>query len=146
MSNDQHIIPIQNDEFTKLSAILLDDEYFNLIKDGVKKSTEGFSIINEKIVMCLKARAFRDLRERKVAGDKHIDSKDIQKHLKDIFRLVPSLNDGSSISLKGRPQKDMQLAVDELNKLDARTVKQFMSGNPIVNKNELLEFVRKAFF
>ena len=92
LDDGQYIIPIvENSEADKLSAILLDDEYFGLIKNNCIKSHLGYSIISPLATICLKARAFRELSERKERGDKSVDSTSIKKHKNDILRLTQIL-------------------------------------------------------
>ena len=55
----------------------------SIIKDGAH-------LANVESLICLKARAFIDLSERKSKGD-NIDKKKIVKHKTDIFRLAAML-------------------------------------------------------
>ena len=82
LKTGQYIIPVQKGDQERLSAILLDDEYFNLIKQNSIKSEEGYSIINTQANICLKARAFRELSER------NEEVKKINKHRNDILKLT----------------------------------------------------------
>ena len=79
LHDHQYIIPIvDNKEADKLSAILLDDEYFDLIRNNCIKSDLGYSIISHLVTICLKAGAYRELSERKQKGDKNINSNSIK--------------------------------------------------------------------
>ena len=113
LRKEQYIIPIQNDENAKISAILLDDEYFELIKNNSIKSENGYSIISPQVNICLKARAYRELTERNESKDK------INKHLSDIIRLTQVL-DGSFINIEGQPFDDIKSIIDEIINVDKR--------------------------
>jgi hypothetical protein len=80
------LVPIPfNDEAESLSAILLDQDYYQLIKDGVR-SDGGLAWVDEQVLIPLKTRAWLDLRQRKAAGQE-IDERNIRKHLNDVLRL-----------------------------------------------------------
>jgi hypothetical protein len=61
----QHIIPISTPkEVESLSAILLDDEYFELIQShSIFK--DGIYLINERALIPFKAKAYLEIKERK---------------------------------------------------------------------------------
>jgi len=82
-----HLTPIPIDEeISSLSAILLDDEYYNFIRNGIRL-IEELPVVKPECLIPLKARAWLDLVKRSGAGNEKIDSKKIQKHRDDIFRL-----------------------------------------------------------
>jgi hypothetical protein len=90
LGEGQNIIPISADENdASLSAILLDDEYYQLIiAHRVEDANPPY--IRPEALIPLKARAWLDLTKRKNNGEK-IDSKDIDKHRTDVFRLAATL-------------------------------------------------------
>jgi hypothetical protein len=58
LNDGQHIIPNETGSAERLSAILLDDAYFNLIRGNLYMSEQGHHVINVMANICLKARAF----------------------------------------------------------------------------------------
>lgn len=87
---DAHITPIPtNDDLSSLSAILMDNDYYNFT---IKHShvEDGVHIANVESLICLKCKAFLEMTERKSQGEQ-VDSKHIQKHKKDVFRLAAML-------------------------------------------------------
>ena len=87
---DAHITPIPtDDDLSSLSAILMDDDYYNFT---IKHShvEDGVHIANIESLICLKCKAFLEMTERKSLGEQ-VDSKHIQKHKKDVFRLAAML-------------------------------------------------------
>src|SRR5690606_29113300 len=70
----QHIVPISKSEGVEsLSAILLDEEYYAIIKNNAVEK-DGISILNEKALIPLKAKAYLEIKQR---GE---DSKNWKKH------------------------------------------------------------------
>lgn len=68
--DDAHITPIPvDDDLSSLSAILMDDDYYNYT---IEHSTleEGVHIANIESLICLKCRAYLEMTERKNNGNK----------------------------------------------------------------------------
>ncbi len=98
-------IPLGED-ISSLSAILLNEDYYNYT---VNHSTinNGAHIANIESLICLKARAFIDLSERKAKGEK-IDKNKIVKHKTDIFRLAAMLTPDNEFELPKTIKDDLQ--------------------------------------
>ena len=82
-------LPI-NEEISSLSAILLNDDYYDFLKQGRIRVSE-VTILDAPYLIPFKAKAWLDLSNRKEAGEM-IDSKDIRKHKNDVFRLSELLD------------------------------------------------------
>lgn len=84
---DARLEPIHiEDGVSSLSAILMDDAYYNFtIKHSIVY--EGIHLANIESLVCLKAKAYIDLRGRKNVGE-NIDGDKIEKHKKDVIRLA----------------------------------------------------------
>lgn len=136
LKQGQYIIPVQNDSESQLSAILLDDEYFNLIKDNAIKSENGYSIINPYVNICLKARAFRELQDR---GE---DKKKISKHKKVVLRLAQVLGD-DKLALSGKPKEDLTAIIKAIEEMSEKDIKQVI-GNTLT-KIEILKEIKISF-
>ncbi len=145
LEKDQHIIPINDSSAEKLSAILLDDEYFELIGKNITMSQSGIPLINALVNICLKARAHRELFNRRQSGDKSVDEKDIQKHLKDIWRLAATLTGEESIRLSGMPAQDLATALERLEKLSETQFKQVMEKTPGTKLADVKATLKKVF-
>jgi hypothetical protein len=86
----QRVIPITIDENSaSLSALLLDDAYYSLVKEQ-RIERPGLPFVAPAALIPLKARAWLDLTKRKRAGQK-VDTKDIDKHRSDVFRIAATL-------------------------------------------------------
>ena len=75
-----------DDDISSLSAILLNESYYQLLKSGVTMVDEVL-VLNITCLIPFKAKAYLDLKDRKLNGE-HVDSKDIRKHKNDVFRLA----------------------------------------------------------
>lgn len=100
------IVPLPaSDETSSLSAILLDEDYYAYMKSG-RKTINGITVLDEVHLVPFKAKAFLDLSKRKAEGEK-IDSSDIKKHKKDVFRLSQLFSMDTSSVLPESIQTDM---------------------------------------
>ena len=100
------IVPLPaGDETSSLSAILLDEDYYAYMKSG-RKTINGITVLDEVHLVPFKAKAFLDLSKRKAEGEK-IDSSDIKKHKKDVFRLSQLFSMDTSSVLPESIQTDM---------------------------------------
>lgn len=109
-----HLTPIPMDEqISSLSAILLNDEYYQFVLDG-RKSKHGMpSWVGEDRLIPLKAVAWLEMTERMRQGEV-IDSKKINKHLTDIVQLSALLQPGQVIDLPEKLRADLQIFVQEI--------------------------------
>ncbi len=102
-------IPVEED-IVSLSAILLDDGYYEALQSA-KRKIEGVTVIDETLLIPFKARAFLDLSARAEAGER-IDSKNIKKHRNDVLRLTQLLPGDASITLPDQIRDDMRRFLD----------------------------------
>ena len=122
LPEDIHLIPIHvSDEISSLSAILLNDDYYQFMLAG-KRVIDGISVLDEKYLIPFKAKAWCELVERKKQGEEG-QSRHIKKHCKDIASLVRLLPADTKVELFGMVKKDMQSFVDDI------LTSEFMPGN-----------------
>lgn len=106
IAEGSHLTPIPIDEaVSSLSAILLDDAYYEWIHAG-KEVIEGVPIVGPGCLIPLKARAWLDLTARREAGES-IDSKDIRKHRNDIIRLFQVIEPDARLDIPEAVAQDM---------------------------------------
>jgi hypothetical protein len=110
------------DAASSLSAILLDDEYYDFVMSG-RQTHEGLPWVGEDRLIPLKASAWLDLTARKQAGEK-IDSKAITKHLKDVLLLSGLLSATGRIDLPARIAQDLQRFVQLASESNVATEDQ----------------------
>lgn len=104
-------IPV-NDEISSLSAILLDEGYYNWVQAG-KREVEGLPVVGPEYLVPLKARAWLDLRARKESGEE-VDSRAIKKHKNDVFRLFQVIDPTSKIETPSRIVDDMRSFLEQV--------------------------------
>ena len=112
---NQNIAPIHiDDEISSLSAILLDDNYYDFLTDGIA-TMNGVSILNAEHIIPFKAKAWLDLTQRKKHGE-HVDSRDIKKHKNDVIRLSMLLTPTTKINLPNVIKEDLSQFIKNIDK------------------------------
>jgi hypothetical protein len=113
MDEETHLTPIPvDDDLSSLSAILLDDDYYNYviehsqIEDGVRRA-------DTESLICLKAKAYFEIKDRIEKGGKE-DAKHLKKHKGDVFRLGVTMGEEDIHELPQRLKEDMQNFFDEV--------------------------------
>jgi hypothetical protein len=106
-------IPV-GDEGSSLSAILLDKHYYALIRQE-RVELEGVASLKPEALIPLKAAAWLDLTRRKEAGES-VDSKNINKHKRDVFRLFTLLAAETRVPAAPRIQDDLRRFLAEMRK------------------------------
>ena len=111
LAEGSHLTPIPIDKAaTSLSAILLDDAYFDFILAG-RREVDGLPWVGEDSLIPLKASAWLDLGERQAKGEP-VDSKNIGKHANDVLRLSQLLAPDVRIELAPRIAQDLNRFLD----------------------------------
>jgi hypothetical protein len=101
------VIPVSMEpDHHSLSAILLNDAYYDLIRTH-HDTRDGLGISNAIALIPLKAYAWLDLSRLKKEGQ-HIDSKKILKHRSDVFRLAATLPAGPGPVLSEEILQDLR--------------------------------------
>lgn len=135
------ITPIPIDEsIVSLSAILLNEEYYNLLLDG-KVVLDEVSVLKLEYVIMFKIRAWLDLTERNKNGES-IDSRDIKKHKNDIFRLMMYVDPDIKIDLKSSVYDDVVKFLEQISEenIDLKNI-----GIRTINMNQLLDRIDRLF-
>lgn len=137
LEDSQRIIPIDPEEgLYSLSAIMLDPEYFKMIKNNIDKSGRA-PCTNTQATMMLKMSAFYDLRNR--------NDKKWKKHRRDILKLVLLLTGDEHIELTGRMKQDFETFMEHVkNELDQKAIKSFGDGLPII-KEQVIKTMEQVF-
>lgn len=90
LESDGELTPIHiDDSVSSLSAILLNDTYYQALLQG-RDVIDGFSVLQHSYLIPFKAKAWLDLKARSQRGE-HVDSRDMKKHRNDIIRLAGEL-------------------------------------------------------
>lgn len=89
-----------------LSAILLDNDYYEILKKGMT-NVNGFSVINTETIILFKIKAWLDLKERKM-NKEDIDTRNIKKHKNDVFRLLITVDLAISLKVNDEIMSDIR--------------------------------------
>lgn len=133
-------IPVEAD-LSSLSAILLNDDYYNYILTHSLIEDE-IHFANLESLICLKAKAFNDMTYRKAQGEQ-IDSKKIQKHKSDIFRLAVTLAPADVFELPQTLKTDLQYFAKAIaDNLPRKELFNTMGMNNISPKNVFTQILK----
>jgi hypothetical protein len=128
-------IPIE-EEVSSLSAILLDEGYYQCIQDG-KEIVDGLPILKPEYIIPFKMRAWLDLTERKSQGE-NVDSRNIKKHKNDVFKIFQLLSPNLKVELTGNIKKDIIRFMESVTEKD-------VDFNALKIKGSTLEKVYQIF-
>ena len=134
-----HLTPIPaEEEISSLSAILLDDDYYQFLRDN-SSVQGGLSLASPAALIVLKAKAWMDLNLRRQNGES-VDSHNIRKHKGDIARLVQLLQE-EPLVLPPNIRSDMEnfLHRFEQETIDARNL------GLIIPEDQVKQVLRKIF-
>lgn len=124
------ITPIHvDDSVSSLSAILLNDDYYQTLLEG-KVVVSGLSVLKPEYLIPFKAKAYLDLKARKENGES-IDSRDVKKHKNDIMRILAELVLESPEKLPEMVNSDMKMFLTNLetDPFDGNLMKNYGLSN-----------------
>lgn len=104
-------LPI-GEEAASLSAILLDQDYYQFLRSSVRK-IDDIPVLDEAAIIPFKGRAWLDLSTRRETGAR-VDEKDIKKHRNDVARLLQLLTADARYELPEKVKADMTAFVEAL--------------------------------
>ena len=94
------IVPLHiDDDTSSLSAIMLNDDYYQFMLAG-RKTVNGISVLDVEYLIPFKMYAWLDLKDRK-AGGEHVNEKDLKKHKYDVFRLLQIADRSKQVTITG---------------------------------------------
>ncbi|NLE60320.1 MAG: hypothetical protein GX616_18375 [Planctomycetes bacterium] len=132
-------IPIK-EEVSSLSAILLDEGYYDWLCSGAREK-DGVRFVGPEHLIPLKARAWIDLTERKEQGDS-VDSDDIKKHKNDVFRLYRIIDPGFASDIPNKVRDDMDAFIGRMQD-ESVDLKALKLGN--MEKADILAELRRIY-
>jgi len=142
---DSHLTPIPTDEdLSSLSAILMDADYYKLtIENSMVEN--GLHLANIESLICLKSKAFIDLRGRQAKGEQ-IDERNIRKHKNDVIRLAVLLTEETTMELPDSIALDMKefMKVIKSEPPDYRAIGKNV-GIPAINGADIIEQLEQTF-
>lgn len=132
--------PVRFDEDASLSALLLDEEYYQLLVNE-RLVIEGYSVLSNRGLIVFKAKAWLDMTDRVKTGAQGLSSK-IKKHLNDVTRLAVLLRDGerlSDLEVADTVKKDMARFIEMLA-LNIEAIPQ--NSDIMLTKLEIFDVLR----
>lgn len=110
---DSHIIPIHiDDDISSLSAILLDDDFYEFMLRG-RRVVAGTSVLGAEYLIPFKMYAWLDLSRKKAAGE-HVNGRDLKKHKNDVFRLLQIITVGTTVQTNGKVREAIEQFLEEM--------------------------------
>lgn len=114
-----HLMPLHiDDEVSSLSAILLNDDYYQFLLEG-RTVIDGISILDAEHIIPLKMKAWLDLKDKKAEGI-HVNSRDIKKHRQDVFRLFQLVRHEQKISVPKSVGEDIAQFISQMRETEIR--------------------------
>lgn len=114
-SMDANLVPLYiNEEVSSLSAILLNEAYYQMLLKG-RREVDELMILDPIYIIPFKAKAWLDLTEKREKGI-HVDERDIKKHKNDIARLAVIVEGKTKLTLSDEIKDDMQQFLENYEK------------------------------
>lgn len=138
---DAMLTPIHiSDSVASLSAVLLKDAYYKLLLAG-KSVVGGYSVLAIEYILLFKIKAWMDLSKRKENGEQ-VDSRDINKHKNDIFRLLANISPSSKVEIDNEINNDVNRFIENISndKVDLKNL-----GILTASFEEMLDRIRKLY-
>lgn len=137
---EEGIIPIHiDDDTSSLSAILLNDDFYNFMLEG-RKIIAGVSVLAENYIIPFKMYAWLDLKRRKEAGE-HVNERDYKKHKNDVFRLLQITNPDEKVSVSGLVRESVENFLGEIEKEQIRVEQLGL----MITKEEAMELLKSIY-
>ena len=117
---EEGIIPIHiDDDTSSLSAILLNDDFYNFMLRG-RKTIDGVSVLGAEYLIPFKMYAWVDLKRRRENGE-HVNDRDYKKHKNDVFRLLQIVNPDEKIEVEGIVKENIESFIGNIVSEPVRT-------------------------
>ncbi|MCR5772688.1 MAG: hypothetical protein K6G87_15820 [Butyrivibrio sp.] len=117
---EEGIIPIHiDDDTSSLSAILLNDDFYDFMLKG-RRVVDGISVLGADYIIPFKMYAWVDLKRRKSKGE-HVNERDYKKHKNDVFRLLQIVDPEVNIETEGLVRESIEEFLTEVLSEPVRT-------------------------
>lgn len=137
---EEGIIPIHiDDDTSSLSAILLNDDFYNFMLEG-RKIIAGVSVLAENYIIPFKMYAWLDLKRRKEDGE-HVNERDFKKHKNDVFRLLQIVNTDEKVSVSGLVRESVERFLGEIENEQIRVEQLGL----MITKEEAMELLKSIY-
>ncbi len=142
VDEDSAVAPLPfDDAVSSLSAIILDDGYYEFIKDGAVM-IGGVSTLDALHIIPLKMRAHVDLNRKYAAGvPDGTNDKNLRKHRADVTRLAGLLADADRLPLKEAMLADAKAFFEDYEAYIMRQTNRKQTSALV----EALDFLRRVY-
>lgn len=126
---EEGIIPIYiDDDTSSLSAILLNDDFYQFMISG-RKVVDGIGLLGAEYLIPFKMYAWLNLKDRKASGE-HVNEKDLKKHKYDVFRLLQIITAGTKVASTGLVKESIKKYIEDISMLDEKEIRLIQMGLP----------------
>ena len=140
LNTDSVLTPIHiDDSISSLSAILLDESYYEALLEG-RDVINGISILKPEWIIPFKVKAWLDLQNKKEQNIP-IDSKNIRKHRNDVLRIVSELA-LSPVKLPNKVKEDMKIFREQFSVTDTE-LKSLQLSN--IHSSEIIQLLKNIY-
>lgn len=140
LNTDSVLTPIHiDDSISSLSAILLDESYYEALLEG-RDVINGISILKPEWIIPFKVKAWLDLQNKKEQNIP-IDSKNIRKHRNDVLRIVSELA-LSPVKLPNKVKEDMKIFIEQFSVTDTELKKLKLSN---IHSSEIIQLLKNIY-
>jgi len=140
---EEGIVPIYIDEDTSsLSAILLNDDFYNFMMRG-RKIVDGIGVLDAEHLIPFKMFAWINLLDRKRRGE-HVNEKDLKKHKYDVFRLLQIVTAGTKVASEGLVTESIHRYIEEVSAIDKSEINLVQIGLPF-ERDEGVKILKEIY-
>ena len=137
---EEGIIPIHiDDDTSSLSAILLNDDFYDFMLKG-RRVVDGISVLGADYIIPFKMYAWVDLKRRKSKGE-HVNERDYKKHKNDVFRLLQIVDLEVNIETEGLVRESIEAFLTEVISEPVRTEQLGLQ----ISMEDALEILRSKY-
>lgn len=137
------IVPIHiDDDTSSLSAILLNDDFYNFMMSG-RRNVEGIGVLGAEHLIPFKMYAWINLLDRKNAGE-HVNERDLKKHKYDVFRLLQIVTAGIRVESEGLVAESIHRYIAEISAVDESELRIQQMGMPF-DKDKGVELLKDIY-
>ena len=110
---DSRIKPVRiSDDVSSLSAIVLDDDFYEFMLQG-RIVVDGISVLTAEYIIPFKMFAWLSNKKLREEG-KQVNTDDIKKHKNDVFRLIDLINTDNKIQTEGHVRDCVEEFLSEI--------------------------------
>lgn len=137
---DSRIIPIHiSDDISNLSAIVLDDDFYEFMKHG-RRVVDEISVLDSGYIIPFKMFAWLNNTDYRNSGG-HVNTDDIKKHKNDVFRMMALISPDDRITTEGNVRKAVESFLDRISREEI--AKEFLPDGRTME--EMLNIIREIY-